>query len=79
MEIDNALAKSLSMKGERAYESILICWTPHKGWVKLNTNGCMKGSIGNVGYEGFLHDYKGIWIKGFKYNIGRCSAMEAEL
>ena len=39
----------------------------------------MKGSIGNVGYEGFLHDYKRIWIKGFKYNIGRCSAMEAEL
>ena len=58
----------------------LIGWDiPPKGWYKINSDGAMKTSSGILSAGGLLRDDQGRWMAGFAVNLGRCSALVAEI
>lgn len=58
----------------------LISWTfPPTGWVKLNTDGSVKGSSGEAAGGGLIRDETGRWMVRFGVNIGICTVTVAEL
>lgn len=46
---------------------------PHKGWLKLNVDDCVKGPMDKASIGGVLHDSNENWIWGFAVRIGRWS------
>lgn len=52
---------------------------PRQGWVKVNTDGCLKPNTNDAAWGGILRDSQAAFMGGFTYNLGRCSAIEAEL
>ena len=52
---------------------------PSERWVKLNTDGSVKGSPGMGGCGGLLHDCHGNWILGFARAIGLTLSIAAKL
>ena len=52
---------------------------PPEGWIKLNTDGCVAGSMGLAGCGGVVHDSHGEWISGFSRHIGITNSFMAEL
>ncbi|WCJ37652.1 Polynucleotidyl transferase ribonuclease H-like superfamily protein [Euphorbia peplus] len=58
----------------------LIGWSvPFIHWVKLNTDGAVKGGQFRASVGGLIRDSQGTWIQGFARNIGICSVLRAEL
>ncbi|WCJ44200.1 RNA-directed DNA polymerase (reverse transcriptase)-related family protein [Euphorbia peplus] len=58
----------------------LIGWSrPRPGWVKLNTDGAVKGNSFRSSAGGLIRDCNGNWIRGFSKKIGSCSVLKAEL
>lgn len=58
----------------------LIGWSPpSEGWVKLNTDGAVRGDHGMATAGGVLRGGDGCWGGGFAVNIGICSVPLAEL
>lgn len=52
---------------------------PPTDWVKLNSDGAYKSSVGLAGAGGLVRDSTGAWVAGFTYMIGTCSSTRAEL
>ena len=48
------------------------------GWKKLNTDGSVFGSFGQVGCGGVVRDEHGNWIVGFTRHIGTTNFFAAE-
>lgn len=60
--------------------SLSVSWNPpSSGWVKLNTDGSVKGSCRAAGAGGALRDCHGNWIAGFAKNLGTMNSFQAEL
>ena len=51
---------------------------PAMGWKKLNTDGSVFGSFGQVGCGGVVRDEHGNWIVGFTRHIGTTNFFAAE-
>ncbi|WCJ38142.1 Polynucleotidyl transferase ribonuclease H-like superfamily protein [Euphorbia peplus] len=61
-------------------EDIDIGWIPPETHCfKLNTDGCSKGNPGPARAGGVIRDHEGRWIAGFSFNIGICTAIQAEM
>ena len=41
-----------------------------KGWMKLNTNGCMQRETIRAGADGVLRNDEGGWVHGYSLNLG---------
>ena len=52
---------------------------PPVGWMKLNTNGSVFGSLGVAGWGGVIRDDRGNWISGFTKRIGITNSFTAEM
>ena len=53
------------------FRSKRIKWDkPPVGWMKLNTDGSVCGSLGVAGYRGVIRDDCGNWLLGFTRRIG---------
>ena len=52
---------------------------PPVGWMKLNTDGSVFGSLGVVGCGGVIRDDCGNWLSGFNRRIGITNSFCAEL
>lgn len=52
---------------------------PLVGWMKLNTDGSMFGSLGVAGCGGVIRDDCGNWISGFTKRIGITNSFIAEM
>jgi len=52
---------------------------PRKGWMRLNTDGSVKGNVGSAGAGGVIRNDRGEWVSGFSEYLGHCSSMTAEL
>ena len=64
----------------RSRSVVAVRWTkPPENWVKLNTDGSVKGSPGIAGCGGLLRDCHGNWISGVARAIGITSSLAAEL
>ena len=65
-------------QGERVER--MIAWIPPMGeWVKVNTDGACRGTIGLATAGGVLRDGSGHWLGGFSFNIGVCTVPLAKL
>ncbi|CAI9777356.1 unnamed protein product [Fraxinus pennsylvanica] len=51
----------------------------HKGWYKLNTDGCCPGNLGICGAEGIILNEKGDIVIAFAENLGKGTNNGAEL
>ena len=61
-------------------EEKLVGWFPPLvHWLKLNTDGAFKASIGMASAGGIIRDKNGDWITGFAMHIGPSSPLQAEL
>ena len=61
----------------RSRSVVAVSWAkPPENWVKLNTDGSVKGSPGMAGCGGLLCDCHGNWISGFARAIGITSSLE---
>ncbi|XVF62794.1 hypothetical protein PTKIN_Ptkin09bG0036900 [Pterospermum kingtungense] len=79
MEIACALEKPCLFENRSVSTTIHIRWKhPSTNWIALNVDGCMKSPSGVAGCGGLCRDHNGNWLHGFVYNIGVCSALEAE-
>ena len=59
---------------------IWVGWKkPPKGWVKVNTDGCVHGGTGMAKAGGIIINEEGVWLGGFSINLGCCSVEGAEL
>jgi len=57
-----------------------IRWeAPDKGWLVLNTDGAAREGMGLAGAGGIIRDNMGNWVIGFSENLGKCSAIKAEI
>lgn len=52
---------------------------PNRGWVKINSDGSVRGRELRASAGGLLRDDNGRWIVGYGRNIGSCSISKAEL
>ena len=52
---------------------------PFAGWMKLNIDGSVFGSLGVAGCGGVIRDDYGQWISGFTKRIGITNSFIAEL
>ena len=52
---------------------------PNLGWVKLNTDRSLSGSIGIAAGGGLIRDEFGNWVIGFSRKIGRTDSFVAEI
>ena len=67
-------------QSRRTKQSRLIGWdAPPMGWIKVNSDGARKSSSGLASAGGLLRDDQGRWVTGFAVNLGRCSALMAEI
>ena len=58
----------------------MIGWdAPPTGWFKINSDGARKESSGLASTGGLIRDNRGRWVAGFVVNLGRCSALMAEI
>ena len=48
-------------------------------WCKLNTDGASRSLFNHARGGGLLKDSNVLWLRGFAYNIGKCSALVTEL
>lgn len=61
-------------------ETIHVSWCPpSSGWVRLNSDGAVRGSDAVVGSGGLLRDDQGRWLCGYARHLGSCSAYITEL
>ncbi|KAK3205475.1 hypothetical protein Dsin_019521 [Dipteronia sinensis] len=59
---------------------VSISWSPPSiGWVKLNVDGSCDTNFGSITVGGMLMDHRKKWLRGFVFNKGVGSALEAEL
>ncbi|WCJ44057.1 Ribonuclease H-like superfamily protein [Euphorbia peplus] len=59
---------------------VLVGWNPPPhNWVKLNTDGAVKGSCFRALAGGIIRNCHGNWLQGFARRIGNCSVLRAEL
>lgn len=73
--LNTSLSKSGSGRVERR-----IRWVPPTGeWMKLNTDGVLRGNPGLAAADGVLRDGDGNWCGGFAVNISKCYVPLAEL
>ena len=57
-----------------------VSWEkPDPGWLKLNTDGSLSGSVGTTAGGGLIRDEFGNWVIGFSRKIGRIDSFIAEL
>lgn len=57
-----------------------IRWVPPKDdWVKINSDGAVKGVEQRAFVGGVIRDRQGNWIKGHCRNIVICSALQSEI
>ena len=57
-----------------------VSWEkPDPGWLKLNTDGSLSGSVGTTAGGGLIRDEFGNWVIGFSRKIGRTDSFIAEL
>ena len=52
---------------------------PDPGWVKLNIDGSLSGSIGTAAGGGLIRDEFGNWVIGFSRKIGRNNRFVAKI
>ncbi|KAL7228891.1 hypothetical protein ACSBR2_007560 [Camellia fascicularis] len=58
----------------------LIKWSPHfSRKIKLNTDGCARGNLGDGGFGGAFRDEAGTWLFGFFDKLDNCSSLKAEM
>ncbi|KAG7593917.1 AAA+ ATPase domain [Arabidopsis thaliana x Arabidopsis arenosa] len=60
-------------------ERMIVWVAPEDGWSKMNTDGASQGNPGLATAGGVLRNSAREWCGGFTLNIGRCSALLAEL
>ncbi|KAK4252645.1 hypothetical protein QN277_014390 [Acacia crassicarpa] len=54
-------------------------WSPPPyDWCKINVDGAVTADGSLAGCGGVLRDARGVWLSGFSYHLGICSALEAE-
>ncbi|KAL6502592.1 hypothetical protein OROHE_024245 [Orobanche hederae] len=68
-------SSSMSINTVPKQEKLVISWEkPEIGWVKVNTDGSVKGaadhSLAEATAGGLIRNSNGQWIKGFRCNIG---------
>ena len=57
-----------------------VSWSPPDlGWVKLNSNSASRNNQSLAGCRRLCRGENGQWILGFICNLGKCSAIVAEL
>lgn len=80
MEINRAFKNALTPGGTKEDESIRwLKWKkPERGWIALNTDGCVMTREARAGYGSTLRDNEGNWINGFTMDLGTCTIDEAE-
>lgn len=74
----HARSRDTPTMGIRIEKHITWC-PPTSGWFKMNTDGASRGNPGLAAAEAVLRDENGVWVCGFAFNIGVCSAPLAEL
>lgn len=58
----------------------LVGWNPPpSGWVKLNSDGSVRGGEYKASSGGIIRNMDGDWLSGYSWNIGACSIAKAEL
>ncbi|KAF7828673.1 ribonuclease H [Senna tora] len=78
-EIDDAACSILDHQDNVARKEVLVAWEkPPKGWVKLNSDGAVKGSDGNAGCGAIIRDHNGSWVAGVVRSLWECSVLKSE-
>ncbi|KAF7808539.1 putative ribonuclease H protein At1g65750 family [Senna tora] len=61
-------------------KEISVSWKPPEvGWTKINVDGSVSMDGCSAACGILARDCSGNWVKGFTFNIGDCSILEAEL
>jgi len=69
---------NVSPSYKRFNELIVVNWkAPTAGWIKVNTDGSLIGSLTSCG--GIFRDHKGTYLGRFTSNLGELSIFAAEL
>ncbi|KAL7214682.1 hypothetical protein ACSBR1_026965 [Camellia fascicularis] len=77
LEIHMAFSRSIVTPKK---SSVLIRWIPpFASLIKLNSDGCLRESLGIGGFGGLFRDEQGAWISGYYDRIESRSSLEAEL
>ncbi|KAF7812631.1 28 kDa heat- and acid-stable phosphoprotein [Senna tora] len=72
--------EGVSRKRMERKKEILVGWKPpDMDWYKVNVDASVNKDNSAAVCGGLLRDSSGSWIKGFTFNIGDCSVIEAEL
>lgn len=80
VEINDAFTKQrvAGASAGRHTEGLVQWEPPPANWIKINVDGSCCRTTGAAACGGLLRDHRGRWLGGFLYNIGRCTAEEAE-
>lgn len=66
---------------EHREKTIRVRWNPPPpppGWIKLNSDGAVRGNPGLGGAGGVLRDHGGNWMKGLSRNLGFVDSLSVE-
>ena len=71
---------NVAEQSRRTKHCCLIGWdTPPTSWLKINLDGARKDSSGLASAKGLIRDDMGRLVAGVAVNLGRCSALMAEI
>ena len=60
--------------------TINVTWTPpSENWIKLNTDGAIKGNLAKASCGGLLKDCNSAWLASFAKCVDFCSAFKDKL